>query len=95
MKSYGTDPVDAGKAKDIATGKELLEKVVENLIKAGKIGDEMHLLFINDRLRKGRADFFDPIKRVNLDIGLKKTKKDSESSFSHEVFGVMLGEKWT
>ena len=73
MKSYGTDPVDAGKAKDVATGKELLEIVVENLIEAGKIGDEMHLLFINDRFSKGRADFFDPIKKVNLDIGLKKT----------------------
>ena len=68
--------------RDIATGKGLLEKVVENLVKADKIGDEMYLSFINDYLIKGKAGLFDTIKKVNLDIG--DNKKDSKSSFSHE-----------
>ena len=35
----------------------------------------MYLSFVNERLLKGKADVFDPIKKINLDIGLKKTKK--------------------
>ena len=75
LKSYGTDPFSTGKARDIATGKELPEKVVENLIKAREIGDEMYFSFVNERLIKGKADFFDPIKKINFDTGLKETKK--------------------
>ena len=43
---------------DIAFGKELPEKVAKILIKAYKIGDEMHLSFVNDCLIKRKADFF-------------------------------------
>ena len=68
--------------RDIATGKGLLEKVVENLVKADKIGDEMYLSFINDCLIKGKAGLFDTVKKVNLDI--EDNKKDLESSFIHE-----------
>ena len=39
MKSYGTDPFGAGKAKDLATKNKLPEKVVKNLIETGKIRD--------------------------------------------------------
>lgn len=35
----------------------------------------MYLSFVNKRLLEGKADFFDPIKKVNFYIGLKKTKK--------------------
>ena len=68
--------------RDIATGKGLLEKVVENLIKADKIEDEMYLSFINDCLIRGKAGLFDTIKKDNLDIEGKE--KDSESSFNNE-----------
>ena len=66
----------------IATGKRLPEQVVENLVKADKIGDEMYLLFINGYLIKGKASPFDRIKKVNFDI--ENNEKDPESSFSHE-----------
>ena len=62
-------PFGAGNARYIATGKELPEKVVENLMKADKIGDEMYLSFGNERLIKEKADFSNPIKKVNFDIG--------------------------
>ena len=46
------------------------------MIKADKIGDKMHLPFVNDcLLLKEKLTFFDTIEKVNLDIGLKKTKK--------------------
>ena len=35
----------------------------------------MHLSFVNDCLIKRKADFFDLIKKVNLDIELKKQKR--------------------
>ena len=57
--------------RDIGTGK----KVVENLMKAYKIGDEMYLSFVNNCLIKRKAYFFDPIKKINLGIGVKKIKK--------------------
>ena len=34
----------------------------------------MNLSFVNDCLIKRKFDFFDPIKNVNLDTRLKKTK---------------------
>ena len=42
----------------------------------------MYLSFANERLTKGKADFFDLIKKVNLAI--EENEKDSESSFSNE-----------
>ena len=49
------------------------EKVAEDLIKTDKIGEEMHLPLVNDCLIKEKAG---TIKKVNLDIGLKKTNKN-------------------
>ena len=40
MKSYGTDPFGAGKAKDLALKIKLPEKVVKNLIETDKIRAE-------------------------------------------------------
>ena len=74
LKIYETDPFCTERL-EIATGKELPEKVVENLIKAGEIGDGTYLLFVNECLIKGKTDLFDTIKKVDQDIGLKKTKK--------------------
>ena len=52
--------------RDIADGKELLEKVAKNLIKADKYWDEVHLPFVNDCLIKRKADFLTQLKRLIL-----------------------------
>ena len=44
----------------------LPEKVVENLIKADKIGSKIYSLFVNECLIKGKADFFIQFKRLML-----------------------------
>ena len=44
----------------------LPEKVVENLIKADKIGNKIYSLFVNECLIKGKADFFIQFKRLIL-----------------------------
>ena len=51
------------------------------MIKTDKIGEEMHLPLVNDCLIKEKAA---TIKKINLDVGLKKTKKKLENIFSHE-----------
>ena len=52
--------------------------------------------FANERLTKGKANFFDPLKKINLDIGLKKTKKIRKAvsvmKEDRQAFGVILGE---
>ena len=58
LKSYGTDPFGARKAEDKAIGDKLLKKLLKIRLKH-KIGDEMYLSFINERLIKGKADFSD------------------------------------
>ena len=52
LKSYGIDTFGSAKSRDIAAGKKLPENVVENLIKADKIGDQMYFSFVNEHLIK-------------------------------------------
>ena len=59
----------------IAIGKELSKKIAESLIKADKIGDEMHLPVVKGLSYKRKSRHFDPNKKVNLGLGLRKTKK--------------------
>ena len=53
----------------------------------------MYLSFVNERFLEGKADFFDPIKKVNLYIGLKKTKKIRKAVLvmkdDRQAFGTM------
>ena len=66
VKSYGTDLFGTRKARDIANGKELPEKVVENLIKTGKTGVDMYLPFVNESLIKEKLSFLTQLKGLIL-----------------------------
>ena len=66
VKSYGTDLFGTRKARDIANGKELPEKVVENLIRTGKIGVDMYLPFVNESLIKEKLSFLTQLKGLIL-----------------------------
>ena len=71
---------------DIATVEKLPEIVLQNLIKADTIGDEIYWVFLGECLIKRKADFFWPNLKVNLDIRLKKnmlstSRFDSEAKF--------------
>ena len=65
------------------------------MIKAYKIGDEMYFSSVNECLIKGKANHLDSIKEVNLDIGLKKTKKIRKAvsviKEDRPAFVIMLG----
>ena len=57
----------------------------------------MYLSFVNEHLKKENANFSDPMTKVNLNTGLKKTKKIwkpvSVMKEDRQAFGVMLGEE--
>ena len=61
-------------ARNIATGAEISPKVVEGLLNAPAIGDRKYLTFIHERLVTGEVGFFEPLKKVIIDTGLKKKK---------------------
>ena len=67
------------------------------MINSNKIGNETNLPFVNECLIKAKADFFNAIKKANLDIALKETKNIRKAVLvmkeDREAFGVMLGEE--
>ena len=81
----------------IAIGKELSKKIAESLIKADKIGDEMHLPVVKGLSYKRKSRRFDPNKKVNLGLGLRKTEKIRKAVLImkeyRQTFRVMLGGK--
>lgn len=85
------------KAIKLSIGIKLLEKFIIILIKADEFGDEMYSSFVNGRLIKGKAYFFDPVKKVNLDIGSKETKNIPKTisvmKEYKQALGVTLCEK--
>ena len=54
----------------------------------------MYISFVNECLLNRKAVFFDPIKKINLDIGSKKTKKIRKAvsvmKGDRQAFGVMF-----
>ena len=54
---------------------KMLKKVVDNSITASRIGDEMYLSFVNERLIKGKVDFSEQFEKVSFDIELRKRKR--------------------
>ena len=65
------------------------------MIKADKSGDELYLYIVNDCLIKGKCNFFEPTKKVYLDIGLSRTKKIRKAVAAmkqdRQAIGLMLG----
>ena len=93
---YGTDPFD-GNARDITTGKEIDETVFNDVSKAADIENIKFKGFLQKRLVKGEVDFFSPIKKKNLQTGLRKkrmeNKKISILKEDRQSFGFYWGKK--
>ena len=78
LSAYKVDPFGEGNARDISTGKEIDQNIIEGLINSGERGNELLKAFIQTRLIGGTVKFYDPIKKVNLDTGLKKKKNENK-----------------
>ena len=76
---------------------KMLKKVVDNSITASRIGDEMYLSFVNERLIKGKVDFSEQFEKVSFDIELRKRKRFGKQfqlwKKIGKGFGVMLGKE--
>ena len=75
LKSYNTNPFDKGPAKAFTSGVELNSKVIKGLLKAPTLGNEKFLECVNSRLIEQTKSIYAPIKRQNIDTGMKKIKK--------------------
>ena len=68
-----------GLARNISTGIELEPAIVEGLIGARSVGEEMHRMFYTDRLLSSEVDFYAPIKRSTINTGLDKKEKAAKA----------------
>lgn len=75
LKKYEVDPFSNDEAKDLTTGKEIDKKIINGLLNAENIGKAKYKEFVQERLVEGNKSIFDPITKVNIDIGIKKKKK--------------------
>ena len=80
LKKYNTDPFDDSPAKQLTTGKIIDAKIIQGLLDAEKIGNSRYLEFVAERLVKGTKKFFDPIKKTNLDTGIKRKPRANKAS---------------
>lgn len=96
LANYGTDPFK-GEARDISTGKEIDGAIFDDISKAADLGNSKFKEFVQTRLVRHEVDFFSPIKKNNLQTGLKKKKpKSKEVSILKEdrqAFGLLLGKE--
>ena len=72
LNKYNTDPFGDGPAKQLTTGKIIDAKRIQGLLDAEKIGNSKYLEFVAERLMKGTKKLFDPVKKTNLDTGIKR-----------------------
>ena len=72
LRKYNNDPFGDGPAKQLTTGKIIDAKLIQSLLDAEKIGNSNYLEFAAERIVKGKKKFFDPIKKSNLDTGIKR-----------------------
>ena len=68
LRTYGFSPIEDCIAREISTGKELNQQIIEQLLDAAKIGDEAYKKFVDERLVKGKFEFL----KKNLIIFLGK-----------------------
>ena len=95
LKKYNTDPFGDGPAKQLTTGKIIDAKIIQGLLDADKIGNSKYLEFVAERLVKGTKKFFEPIKKANLDTGIKRKPQANKTPAIKEgrqAFGMVLSE---
>ena len=79
----------------MTTGKIIVAKIIQGLLDAEKIGNSKYLEFVAERLVKGTKKIFDPIKKTNLDTGIKRKPRANKASAIKEdrqAFGIVLSE---
>ena len=95
LKKYNNDPFGDGPAKQLTTWKIIDAKIIQDLLDAEKISNSNYLEFVAERLVKGRKNFFDSIKKTNLDTVIKRKPRANKSSAIKEdgqAFRTVLSE---
>ena len=82
LKNYGIDLLANSAPRTISNGLEVDERVYSKMIHVGTVCDEKLKEFIKNRLHYQNEDLFSPIKRCNLDTGIKKKKKTTPAAMT-------------
>ena len=78
----------------VATGKEIPEKINENLIKTDQVRGEMYSSFLSESLLKRKTEFLSQLKRLILvQDQIEKEIQKVVSGIKEARQGVMLGEE--
>ena len=96
LRMYGIDPFSSDVPKSFSTGTEIPSEVSDNIINAADIGNTNYLAFIKERLVDGTRYFFDPIKKNQLKLGIKKKRKVPKAveilKEDKQAFGLMVSK---
>ena len=79
----------------MTTGKIIDAKIIQGSLDAEKIGNSKYLEFVAERLMEGTKKFYNPIKKTNLDTGIKRkprANKACEVKEDRQAFGIVLSE---
>ena len=80
LKKYNTNPFGDGPVKQLTTGRIMDAKIIQGLLDAEKISNSKYLEFVAEKLVKGTKKLFDPIKKANLDTGIKSKRRANKAS---------------
>ena len=75
LRDYGTNPFSSGPPRNISSGREIEDYIVNDMSRALEIGMKQFKAFVEDRLVQGTVSFFSPVKKNKLQTGIKKQKK--------------------
>ena len=95
LKKYNNNSFGDGPAKQLTTGKISDAKLIQGLLGAEKIGNSNYLEFVTEKLVKETKKFSDPIKKTNLDTGIKRKLRANKASAIKEdrqAFRIFLSE---
>ena len=93
LYDYQIDPFSTGPAKVLTSGAEIDEGIVNGLLTAPDIGNDRYNDFVKLRLVEQSVSFFQPITRLNIVTGVKKTNKQPRTisilKEDRQAFGVI------
>ena len=96
LRGYGVDPFSTSFPNQNLRGDRTDDSIVNDMLRAPKVGMTQFKAFIEERLVKGNLSFFSPIKKNKFQTGIKKKKKTPEAvkvlKKDCQAFGTTLGK---
>ena len=96
LHDYNAEPFQSGPARNLVTGKEVENDIVNGLLSAEERGDKQYKQFVSDRFVSGKKSFFDSITKNNINTGVekkvKRAKKVDILLEEKQAFGIIISK---